>query len=128
MKQSQSIFVFVIFSLWASLGLTAGPVSKIPLEADPPIRAHAMIEIQKFDSRSQTYSIVLTKEPAVGPNIATPEALARALGMTDARKLTADPSRIEGHVYQTNQQLELLSELGVRKRLQKLGRAPASAR
>ncbi|XGC80160.1 hypothetical protein ACES2L_12590 [Bdellovibrio bacteriovorus] len=52
------------------------------LEAEPPIIKGTDIEIDSYDSATDTFEVVIVKEPGVGPNVASSEDLIKATGIT----------------------------------------------
>lgn len=85
----------------------------IPQVLEPPISAGAMISVEKYDPISQTYSVLITKEPGVGPNIAMPGDLVDAISTLDLEKLKQRPEYVVGNTYHLDKELRLLTEKGV---------------
>lgn len=89
---------------------TAAPPQRAANE-EPPILAGAAITVMSYDKDSNTYVIKINAEPAVGPNIATPKALASAIGLADRQSYDAfikNPARAVGNVYVLYKDLKLL--------------------
>jgi hypothetical protein len=84
---------------------------------NPPIRAGAMISVESYDAKSKTYSIVLIKEPGVGPNIALPGDLLNSVSTLTKNELELRPESIVGNSYQLDKELLLLSDKGLALRL-----------
>lgn len=91
-------------------------------EFEPPIMAGAMISIESFDPKLETFSIIIIGEEGVGPNIAMPGDLADAVTTIDRKELEAHPERVVGNSYKLDKDLRLLSLLGEKKRLELLKR------
>ncbi|UOF01145.1 hypothetical protein [Bdellovibrio reynosensis] len=66
----------LIFSLNAN-----GQKAANKVRSEPPIKKGAVIEIEEYYTESDTFSVVITTEREVGPNIATRKALFKAIGL-----------------------------------------------
>jgi|GEM_PF-1786655 len=77
----------------------------------------ANIEISYYDPESDTFELVITTEPGVGPNIATPEELHRATGMNvDFATFSSKKKDYVGSEFQLKEDLVLISEEQVDQR------------
>lgn len=94
--------------------------TKVPPELDPPIPKGAMIEVNSYDPVSETYSLILVNERAVGPNVATIQDLAKAVSTLNAKTLQEKPNAILTNQYLLDNELRLLSERGVALRKKQL--------
>jgi hypothetical protein len=94
--------------------------TQIPPEQDPPLSAGAMVSVRSYDAATRTFHLIITDEPAVGPNVATPEDLAAAVSTLKLETLKSRPQSIVGNEYQLDKELRLLSARGVTLRKQAL--------
>ncbi|MBX2996519.1 MAG: hypothetical protein KF681_16985 [Bdellovibrionaceae bacterium] len=73
--------------------ITLAAQAVMPVPASPPKKASkpmerprliegAKIQIQSYDPASDTFTVQIIREPGVGPNIATPEAMVTAIGLS----------------------------------------------
>lgn len=89
----------------------ARAASSEPKYEEPPIRAGASITVVEYNDKKRLLSVQITTEPAVGPNITTPELLVDAIGIEDKgdRKAFVDnPRRFIGTEYVLQKDLKLL--------------------
>jgi hypothetical protein len=121
-KSILTIFVYCLatFLVSAHTAQAAGPhkkartSSKAKALEEPPIRAGTAITILNYDRSNRTLVVKINAEPAVGPNLATPEKLVAAIEIDDAdqrRAYVDDPSRFVGAVYTLKNKLELVPSL-----------------
>ena len=89
---------------------------EIPQVFEPPIKAGAMISVEKYNPKSQTYLIAIVKEPGVGPNVAMPGDLVDAISTLDLEKLKQRPEYVVGNTYHLDKELRLISEKGLELR------------
>lgn len=91
-----------------SLCLTAS-VAFAAIDDEPPIRAGAMIEVEAWNAKSQTYDIVMTKYSAQGPNYAKVASLLKAVTSLNASRVRAKPESIVGLSFKLDADLALES-------------------
>lgn len=96
--------------LMALLALAAGAAEYPP---EPPIAKGTAIQIESYDKKTKTYSIVMPEYEAQGPNYATLKDLLAAVPTIDAKRVTAKPEIIVGMEYVTDNVLKLQSSLEV---------------
>lgn len=80
-------------------------------DSEPPIRAGAAIVAISYNEKKRQLTVRISAEPAVGPNITTPEYLVDAIGIIDSgdRKAFIDnPKRFIGTEYVLQKDLKLL--------------------
>ena len=78
---------------------------------DRSINKGAEITVDQYDKKAKVFLIIINKESAVGPNYATPEALAKAIGSekSDSR-FKEGISQLIGAEFTLKSDLPLLSE------------------
>ncbi len=74
---------------------------------ESPIPRGTLIEVERYDSQSHTYDIVMVEEEAQGPNYATVEDLVRAVKALTKLKLATQPKSIVGQKYVLDSDLQL---------------------
>lgn len=86
---SPGVVVLVVSALaLAAPAKTAPPTAPpIAVKANKPMERPRLIEgakiqIQSYDPASDTFTVQIVREPGVGPNVATPESLIEAIGLS----------------------------------------------
>ncbi|WII70575.1 hypothetical protein QJS83_08905 [Bdellovibrio sp. 22V] len=78
------------------------------------------IDVDFYDESSDTFEIVIIKEPGVGPNVVTPEALHKAAGINlDLKTFKTKKRDYVGAEFTLIEKLPLLREEEVAKRRDK---------
>ncbi|MEK2645861.1 hypothetical protein [Bdellovibrio sp. BCCA] len=81
------------------------------------IRKDTQIEVSYYDKDSDTFEVVIVKEPGVGPNVATPEALHKAAGINaDIETFQNKKADYVGAEFQLKEDLSLLDDEQIEKR------------
>lgn len=93
----------IILSLLFSFNAFAAAVVDT---SEPPIAKGTDIEVDRYDVETDTFEIVIVKEPGVGPNFAASEDLFKATGLTEVKK----KKDLVGSVHKLKDSLKLLSE------------------
>lgn len=84
------------------------------------IRKDAQIEVSYYDKESDTFEIVIVKEPGVGPNVTTPEHLYKAAGIGVAMEAFQEKKAdYVGAEFQLKEDLTLLDDEQIEKRREK---------
>lgn len=75
------------------------------------------IEILEYIPESDTYEVSIKKEPAVGPNVVTPQELHRAIGTRETFEAFASKKNdLVGAEFQLADKMTLLSEEAIKQR------------
>jgi len=116
---SKLLFILFWFALSISSVFAAG---KKEAPYRPVLKAGQEITVGAYDAETDTFEYVFNKEPAVGPNNVTPEALQKAIGLPGSktdfiRKMQSE----NGPIYVLKKDLPslLLTELEARKKKSK---------
>ncbi len=89
----------------------SGAFAKKEEPKEPPIRKGASITVLSLDRKTRTLLVQIDEEKGVGPNIARPEALVKAIGISDPydrKRYLDDPVRFVGASYILQENLELI--------------------
>lgn len=116
----RTILGIVVFAY--CLGIQSYAMAELPSVMEPPIKAGTMISVDKYEPKSKTYQVTITKEPSVGPNVAMPGDLVDAISTLDSEKLSERPESVVGNTYSLDKELRLISEKGVKLRTQLLSK------
>ena len=95
-------------------------------ENEIPMYAGEVIEIDSYDTVSQTYEVNSIKYPGQGPLIVTPQNLAKSVTAVDLKKILKDPKSIVQNQYKTDKTMMLLPPSLVEERKNKLKSKPFS--
>ncbi|UOF01143.1 hypothetical protein [Bdellovibrio reynosensis] len=79
----------------------------VEAETEPPIIKGTDIEVDSYDAPTDTFEVVIVKEPGVGPNIATSDDLFKATGIDPENKKNKD---LVGSTFKLKEELKLLTE------------------
>lgn len=102
-----------IIGLTLMVSLNCFAKSKAAEFTEPPIKKGALIEVEEYDSNTDTFYVKIVKEPDIGPNITTPENLYRAAGIDGKGK---KKKSFVGSEFTLGEELKLLSEPQVEER------------
>jgi hypothetical protein len=81
------------------------------------VKKGSSITVTGFSEKLRAFSLIVTNEPAVGPNYAAPEELRRGAGLEDdVSAMIRNKDQIVGTVYQVKKPLLLMTENEVIKR------------
>ena len=112
-------YIFAILILLT--GMIATAQDKRVVKQKPfPMSAEAVIEVDSWNSESQTYEITLLEAPGQGPLIATPEEMARCIKAINLAKIKRAPESILKNQYKTDKVMMLLPPDLVEERKLKL--------
>ncbi len=119
--------IFVLFLSCSSL--TFAENSKKPLTtaevkasiAHPSLNKGTQIEIYRYDKSSDAFEVSIVKEPGVGPNVATPEALYKVIQTdVDFATFLKKKSEYVGAEFTLKEKLPLLNAAALAQRKKSL--------
>lgn len=82
------------------------------------------VEVESYDAKSKTFSLVMTKYPDQGPNYTTLGLLSEAIQELEGQlaELAKRPERLQGKKFQLSKELKLISEDEVESREQQFSK------
>ncbi|MGE4130209.1 MAG: hypothetical protein AB7F86_01150 [Bdellovibrionales bacterium] len=112
-----------LLSTFDSIASAANPNKPVKSHRSPipkerlKIKKGAEIIIGNYLEKSNTYEVIISRERAVGPNVATPDAIKKSVGLSEPVKdLQKSWARSPGTIYVLKKDLPLLWEEEIFKR------------
>lgn len=103
--------LFLPLVLLTSLSLASLAEENIDLNT---IKEGAKVSLEKYDKKSKTFSVIITDEPAVGPNYAHLKELLNSIGMTSEEFKKIAP-QLKDKTFVLKKPLKLLSDKELEK-------------
>jgi hypothetical protein len=104
------IYRFIILTMMSILTSLHVLAESLPPESQRlSLKKGTEITVSKYMKEANAFEITINQEQGVGPNIATPEALQKAIGMEgQLKKFQAQMERDIGSIYVLSKDLPLL--------------------